>query len=246
MLNIPQLPTTVQKLAKSIGIRPSYITEQELLRCLQEGRFKFRGKVFSRISLGNYPHIDIRGADISRLIDLPHILREFDCSGCVLRGAKLSGANIANARLTRADLRQVDLTQANLAGASLNKALLEDANLSYAILDHANCQKANFKRANLFEARSIGGNFKNAIFAGANTRRFLLDGAKYRPDKPDTTKKITWTQIGIAASGAAVLLFITFKGLAPKEDAFRPPGGNSHLVSRSVIVEKAMRGGAVW
>ncbi len=199
----------LQLIGKKFGLKPRYITESRLLECLQEGKTSFRGKVFARISLKNYPHIDIQGADISRLNDLSFVLRHFDCTGCILRGVNLAGADITDARLAKADLRRSNLATANLSGANLNKALLEDANLAYAVLNHTNMQRASFKRANLCEASSIGGNLKNALFAGANTTRFFIDGSQYLPERPAKRAKLTKLQLTIAVCGVLALVLLS-------------------------------------
>ena len=205
----------LEPIVKTLGFTPRRITESELLECLQKGKTSFKGKAFARISLKNYLHIDIRGADISRLEDLAFVLRHFDCTGCILRGVNLAGEDLTNARLAKADLRRSNLATANLSGANLNKACLEDCNLAYAIFNHTNMQQASIKRANLFEATSIGGNFKNALFAGANTTRFFIDGSQYLPEKPANRASLTKLQLAIAVCGVLAIVFLTSRVVPP-------------------------------
>ena len=205
----------LEPIVKTLGFTPRRITESELLECLQKGKTSFRSKVFARISLKNYPHIDIRGADISRLEDLAFVLRHFDCTGCTLRSVNLAGEDLTNARLAKADLRRSNLATANLSGANLNKACLEDCNIAYAVFNHTNMQQASIKRANLFEATSIGGNFKNALFAGANTTRFFLDGSQYLPEKPVSRVSLTKLQLAIAVCGVLAIVFLTSRVVPP-------------------------------
>ena len=205
----------LQLIGQKLGFKPRYITEADLLQCLQQGKTSFKGKVFARMSLKNYPHIDIQGADISRLNDLAFVLRHFDCTDCILRGANLAGEDLTNARLAKADLRRSNLATANLSGANLNKALVEDVNLAYAVLNHTNMQNASFKRANLFEASSIGGNLKNALFAGANTTRFFVDGSQYLPEKPANRASLSKIQLAIAICGVLAILFLTSRVAPP-------------------------------
>ena len=224
----------LKPIRKTLRFTPRRIAERELLDCLQRNKTSFKGKVFARMSLKNYLCIDIRGADIARLEDLAFVLRNFDCTGCTLRGVNLAGEDLTNARLAKADLRRSNLATANLSGANLNKACLEDCNIAYAIFNHTNMQQASLKRANLFEATSIGGNFKNALFAGANTTRFFIDGSQYLPEKPANRASLTKVQLAIAVCGVLAIVFLTSRVVPPPVSS---DGVQPSLSPPSVVVK---------
>lgn len=214
----------ITPLLRKVGIIPRRVSETELLQSVTEGRMTFKGRTFARISLKNYPHIDIRGANISRLHNLPEVIRSFDCEGCIVRGANLVGQDLRDARLARADLRRSNLSTANLSGANISKALLDETNLSYAVLDSVNAQSTSFRGANLFEASSIGGNFNRVNFAGANTTRFHLKNAKVVPLKPSSFRVRNYYVAFIILILVLVWCSLaTSNGFTPQDKRVPPP-----------------------
>ena len=170
-------------------LRPT-LTESELLALTRAGIYSFPYYRFSRFSLENYPHIDIRYADISNLKELASVLRSFDCTGCLIIGVNLSGEHLEGARLSRATLTDSNLQGASLSGANLRKSNCQGVNFSYAVLHTVCAVETDFQGAQFFEAVSHGGNFHNANFSHASTRRFFVSSVEsYYRERPVASYK---------------------------------------------------------
>jgi uncharacterized protein YjbI with pentapeptide repeats len=94
-------------------------------------------------------------------------LREFILKDIDLRGANLQRVVLFGAKLRDADLREADLTEADLRRANIIKALLRDAkllraNLSRADLRRADCRGADLTGANLEFANLVEVNFQKS------------------------------------------------------------------------------------
>lgn len=212
------LTATAQRLVRGVripGLSKRRVNQSILDYRYQQGERDFQNANFASVRLGGYPDIDVRGADISRVTDLPLVLGTMNCAGCRIRGANLAGADLTHAQLKNADLQGAILVGANLSGANCNRARLADCNLAHANLNHVNMQYANLKRANLSEAVSIGGNFRHTLFAGANTYRFFVDGRQFIVTQSRTTpslasflKKLTPVQAALVCGITAITVLV--------------------------------------
>lgn len=164
--------------------RPT-LTEGDLLALTRAGIYSFPYYRFTRFSLEHYPHIDIRHADISNLKGLASVLRQFDCTGCLIIGANLSGEYLAGVQLSQATLTDSNLQRATLSGANLRKANCQGVNFSYAVLHEVCGVETDFQGAQFFEAVSRGGNFRDANFSHAATKRFFVTSVEsYYRERP--------------------------------------------------------------
>lgn len=212
------LTAPARKLARGVrlpGFAKRRVNQSTLDYRYQQGERDFENARFASVKLGGCPDIDIRGADISRVIDLPLVLGTMNCTGCRIRGVNLAGADLTHAQLKNADLQGAILVGANLSGANCNRARLSDCNLAHANLNHVNMQYANLKRANLSEAVSIGGNFRHTLFAGANTYRFFVDGAQFivtssrsAPSLASFLKKLTPIQAAFVVGIVTITILV--------------------------------------
>lgn len=155
------------------GLYRPTLTEPKLVALLAAGYTMFPFYRFAKFSLERYPHIRISQADISQLVNLPWVLTQFDCSGCLI-AANLSGTKLQRARLSNAVLTGSTFQGADLSGALLNGADCREVNFSYAVLHEVNAVRTRFDRAQLHEAISRGGNFSYSSFDGAATERFFI------------------------------------------------------------------------
>ena len=134
-----------------------------------------KGKTLDLHAYGNYPGIDLQGAN----------LKDIDLQGCNLSGANLSGANLSGADLRRvnlnsANLRHSDLSRAHLTGAELVNTNLSHANLHCADLQRANLERANLNQACLIEAQLLCTRLRRAKLNNAQLICARLDGAGLR------------------------------------------------------------------
>jgi len=115
------------------------------------------------LSGGEFPEINLNGADLHRTN-----LREAKLREAKLRKADLRGANLYTADLALADVRGADLRQANLTGALLLRANLSSADLRDATLNAANLNRANFTKADLRGAKLLSASLVRASLVQAN------------------------------------------------------------------------------
>jgi uncharacterized protein YjbI with pentapeptide repeats len=132
-------------------------------------RVNLSGANLSRVNLGG---TDLSGQDLSRV----------NLSGANLRGASLGGVNLSGQDLRGANLREVSLFYANLSGANLSGADLSRVNLSEANLSGADLSGADLSRADLSEANLSGADLSRANlsgqdFSGRDFSRLSLSGA---------------------------------------------------------------------
>lgn len=153
-------------------LRPT-LSESKLITLIASGYTSVPHYRFAKFSLRNYPHIDLRYADISRVQELSWVILEFDCTGCQI-AADLSGKNLERVRLSKAKLTGSTFQGTKLSGALLNGADCQGVNFSYAELNEVNAVKAKFDNAQFYEAVSRGGNFYRASFDKAHTMRFFV------------------------------------------------------------------------
>jgi uncharacterized protein YjbI with pentapeptide repeats len=100
--------------------------------------------------------VDLRGADLARVILV----------GKDLRKANLTGADLHRVACNHADLREADLTGANLARADLQYANLCRADLQGADIQGARLERADLQMANLSGAKLTGASFFGAKMGG--------------------------------------------------------------------------------
>ena len=132
-------------------------------------------------------HLDLRGANLSRVY-----LLGANLSGANLIKANLSGANLFKANLSGAKLIKTNLSGANLFKANLSGAYLLGADLSGAYLGAVNLsgedmleinlsgaelRRANLSRANMGGANLLGANLDKADLSKANLRRANISEA---------------------------------------------------------------------
>ena len=124
--------------------------------------------------------------------------RNWDLSGCDLRGlclrdVDLSYANLANAQLDGADLRWskfrgTNLNNCNLANVNLRRSRLHYATLAGADLSGANLRAVDFTQANLAFTNMAHADIWGAVDPdGTNIRSFVLAG---RPEIRNKTNRI--------------------------------------------------------
>jgi hypothetical protein len=147
--------------------------------------------------------IDLRGADLERMIlDGAHLewadlidadLRAADLRGAHLEGAYLQGADLEGAILAGAYLERTQLLSTNLEGTILRHAYMEGANLGFTNLKGADLLRAHLRGANLCDAKLTGANLEEADLEGAE-----LGGAHLRGVDLADVQGLTQEQLELA------------------------------------------------